>query len=257
MSITEVTYEEMSRIVPLFEGWQETIIWSCLQGYMGNAFVADDKYSSAQVVVGDFCFFAGVPNEELVKHIPEREKRGIILMIPSEEKWNDVIEYAWGNHARKTLRHAIKKETNIFNKKLLGEYAKALPGKYRLEMIDETLYDQVLQEEWSKDLCAVFRDYKQYQKHGLGVAVLEEGRIVAGASSYTVYDGGIEIEIDTKEEYRRQGLATACGAKLILECLERGKYPSWDATSLRSVALAEKLGYHRDKEYDTYEVKVQ
>lgn len=46
-------------------------------------------------------------------------------------------------------------------------------------------------------------------------------------------------------------------AKLILECLEREKYPSWDAINLRSVALAEKLGYHRDKEYDTYEMRVR
>ncbi len=34
----------------------------------------------------------------------------------------------------------------------------------------------------------------------------------AGASSYSVYKGGIEIEIDTSSEYRRRGLATACGA---------------------------------------------
>ncbi len=41
-------------------------------------------------------------------------------------------------------------------------------------------------------------------------------------------------------------------AKLILECMDRGLYPSWDAHDMRSVALAEKLGYHLDKEYVTY-----
>ena len=39
---------------------------------------------------------------------------------------------------------------------------------------------------------------------------------MAGASSYTVYDGGIEIEIDTRPDVRRLGLALACGARLIL-----------------------------------------
>lgn len=75
---------------------------------------------------------------------------------------------------------------------------------------------------------------------------------MAGASSYTFYREGIEIEIDTKESHRRKGLATACGASLILECLKRDKYPSWDAIDLRSVALAEKLGYHRAEDYTTY-----
>jgi RimJ/RimL family protein N-acetyltransferase len=41
---------------------------------------------------------------------------------------------------------------------------------------------------------------------------------------------------------------------LIMECLDRGLYPSWDAANKGSVALAEKLGYHFEKEYVTYEI---
>lgn len=78
--------------------------------------------------------------------------------------------------------------------------------------------------------------------------------MVSGASSYTVYRGGIEIEIDTRIDYRRQGLALACGAKLIMECLKRGLYPSWDAQNPGSVALSQKLGYHFDREYPVYEI---
>ena len=53
---------------------------------------------------------------------------------------------------------------------------------------------------------------------------------------------------------KRKGLAYVCGSKLILECLERGLYPSWDAQNKWSVALAEKLGYHFSHEYTAYEV---
>lgn len=94
-----------------------------------------------------------------------------------------------------------------------------------------------------------------YQKYGLGVVALKDGEPVSGASSYTSYNGGIEIEIDTREDHRRRGLAFACGAKLILECLARGWYPSWDAQNKWSAALAEKLGYHFDGEYTAYEVQ--
>ena len=86
------------------------------------------------------------------------------------------------------------------------------------------------------------------------VIICGKGRIVSGASSYSRYDKGIEIEIDTEKAHRRRGLATAAGAALILECLSRGLYPSWDAQNKWSVALAEKLGYHFDHEYVAYEV---
>ena len=55
--------------------------------------------------------------------------------------------------------------------------------------------------------------------------------------------------IDTRENHRRRGLAYVCGARLILECLDRGLYPSWDAQNKASVALAEKLGYHYSPMY--------
>lgn len=104
------------------------------------------------------------------------------------------------------------------------------------------------------DLVSQFDDYELYRKHGLGVVVEKDGEPVSGASSYSGYMGGIEIEIDTREDYRRRGLATVCGAKLILECLDRGWYPSWDAQNKWSVGLAEKLGYHFDREYEVFEI---
>ena len=67
------------------------------------------------------------------------------------------------------------------------------------------------------------------------MAVMRNGEPVSGASSYSGWPGGIEIEIDTREDYRRQGLAYAAAAALILACLDRGLYPSWDAQHLASV----------------------
>ena len=79
---------------------------------------------------------------------------------------------------------------------------------------------------------------------------------MAGLTEEQCKAQGIEIEIDTREDYRRQGLAYVCGARLILECLDRGLYPSWDAQNKASVALAEKLGYHYSHTYTVYEIMV-
>ena len=99
-----------------------------------------------------------------------------------------------------------------------------------------------------------FSDYENYRNLGIGAVICKDNIIVSGASSYSRYQEGIEIEIDTKEEYRRKGLAYICGAKLILECLERNLYPSWDAHNKGSVALAEKLGYHYSHTYTAIEI---
>ena len=78
--------------------------------------------------------------------------------------------------------------------------------------------------------------------------------IVSGASSYTRYREGIEIEVDTVESERRKNLALIVCSALILRCLKEGLYPSWDAQNMGSVHLAEKLGYEFDHTYVAYEV---
>lgn len=253
--MVEVMREHANRIAPLFRGWNETLIDSFLQGYMGRAW-ADNLAApaSAQILVGDFCFFAGIPDAQLVRNIPSAFQPDFLLMIPQNEDWSSLIEKTYGERCERTLRYAIKKEPRVFHREKLHSYAEKIKPPYRLRMIDETLYRRAKAEPWSRDLCSQFPVYKDYQAHGIGVMALSGGSPVSGASSYCVYDNGIEIEVDTKSDFRRQGLALACCAKLILECMERKIYPSWDAHDLRSVSLAERLGYHLDHPYTAYTV---
>ena len=167
-----------------------------------------------------------------------------------------MIEQVYGDHAKKVIRYAIKKEPDVFDEEKLQVIVNNLDPEFELKLIDEQLYRECLKEEWSRDLVSQYFDYEQYREIGLGVVALDGQKIVAGASSYSSYRGGIEVEVDTRKDYRRRGLASACGARLILECRRRGWYPSWDAQNLWSVALAEKLGYHLDHEYVAYEVMI-
>lgn len=50
------------------------------------------------------------------------------------------------------------------------------------------------------------------------------------------------------------GKVYAASAALLLRCLDRGLYPSWDAHTSISLALAEKLGYAFSHRYVAYEV---
>ena len=52
-------------IAPLFAGWEETMVWSCLQGVMGRA-EANADGSAAMIVNRDFVFLAGKPDPALL-----------------------------------------------------------------------------------------------------------------------------------------------------------------------------------------------
>lgn len=238
----------------IFAGWQETLIWSCLDGTMGAIYVdCEDNPLSAAALIGDFCFFAGETNEILIKEVALSKE--FLILVPQNAMWEALIEKVCdASRLKKVKRFAFKKEKDGFDREYLEKIAKHLPMGYEIQMIDKELYLKCKNGAWSKDLVSQFKDYEMYQKLGIGVAVLKDGEIVSGASSYSRYEAGIEIEIDTKEEYRRKGLARACGARLILECLKRGLYPSWDAQNMWSMELAKQLGYQFDYEYVAYEV---
>lgn len=217
-------------------------------------FYTNVSEDAAMAILGDFAFYAGNPSEELVKYKPGSCKQDFIIMVPQNNNWAELIEKCYKDKARKVTRYAFKKEKDIFDVEKLKEVVAGLPSDYEIKIIEEAEYNACRKNGWANDLVSQYKDYNTYKSLGIGVAVLKDGELVAGASSYSTYDKGIEIEIDTKKEYRRKGLAYVCGAKLILECLEKGLYPSWDAQNEWSVALAQKLGYHFSHEYVAYEI---
>lgn len=253
MNIRKITDTDCVR--DLFSDWEETLIWSCLQGVMGEIYGGyRDRPVSAMALLGDFCFFTGEVSEELVRFKPELCEQAFVIMVPQNQEWGAAIEAAYGADAKKVTRYAIKKEPGIFDKKYLEQIVSSVPEGYSLQRMDKSLYEKCKSQAWSADLVSLFESCDEYAGKGIGYVITKDGEVVSGASSYSVYKEGIEIEIDTKEEYRRQGFALICGARLILECLGRGLYPSWDAQNKWSVALAEKLGYHFSHEYTAYEV---
>lgn len=246
--------EDTKAVNYLFEKWDEGVIWGCLEKVMGDIYVDNlNNPTSAMAILGDFCYFAGKINEELVMFKPDKLKNSII-MVPENTEWASVIEKCFGNKAERTTRYAMKKEKGVFNVEHLKSIAEGLPKEYEIKIIDEKLYNACFKEQWSRDFVAQYDTYEMYSEKGLGVAILKDGELISAASSYSGFKDGIEVEIATRKDYRHKGLASICGAKLILECIKKGWYPSWDARIMWSVKMAEKLGYHFSHEYVAYNV---
>ena len=175
-----------SLAAPLFEGWAEGMVWACLQGRMG-AVLANDTLSSAAAVLGDFAFFAGAPDRELLDAV------SVPLLVPQNGAWAEAIAAHLGEAVQPVTRYATRKDT-VFDRKQLETFARSLPNPYTIRKIDRNLYDLCSHIPWSRDLVSQYHTWEAYQAQGLGFAVLRDSAPVAGASSYASFDGGIEIE---------------------------------------------------------------
>ena len=251
MEILEAQGELLQKAAALFSGWNDTLILSCLQGMMGKVYVEGD---AAAAYLGDFSLFVGTPSESLLRFKPN-PNCGFLIMTPGNSDWEAKIPAVFGEKAKRTTRYAIRKDTQ-FQRAQLEAMKARLPQGFTMGLLDEETYRYCQENEWCRDWVSQFASYEDFRQRGLGMVVKKDGTPVSGAASYSVYRGGIEIQIDTHKDFRRQGLASAAAAGLILECLDRGLYPSWDAANLWSVALAEKLGYTFSHEYPAFAVNL-
>ena len=243
--------EDKQSVLPLFAGWEETMIASATDGTMGTL-LADDRRrpGAALCEVGAFRLLAGTPCEKLAAF---PLSSGFSVVLPQDEAWATLIEKVYGGRATRVTRYATRKDT-VFDTENLRKLAATAPSAVSFAMIGGDLYDRLLSEGWSRDFVSSYRDKEDFLRKGTGVVAMIGGVPVAGASSYSSYVGGIEIEVDTRPDMRRRHLATACAARLILSCLARGLYPSWDAQNLVSAHLAENLGYRISHAYPAYEI---
>ncbi|MEI5948990.1 GNAT family N-acetyltransferase [Bacillus albus] len=250
--IYEANIHTREKLITIFEDFNNVVLLSYLQGHMGTAWVNDlENPTVAQVTVGIFTFYAGDSNaketKELLGNIPER-----MLVIVNSEEWKKRLETSYERKIDKFLRYKFKRNAEVFDCSKLQSFISALPKGYELRRIDEHIVNNPTLHKVSEDFTSQFQSVEAYLSRGIGYSILYNGEVVCGASSYSIYDNGIEIEVATDHSHRRRGLATIVSAALILACLEKEVYPNWDAANTTSAKLAEKLGYVFDKAYDTY-----
>lgn len=254
----QLEQQELNLIKPFYEKSTDSTIYAYLDGYMGKAFV-DDKESIHHTVIlqGDFVFPSnlGEFHEEtagkMINGLLSYKDKGNMLFVPQTKEWkeffkNSELFFTFPRY------HLNSPSFEQFDPMKLKEFCDGLSKEFSFHRIDETLYEKVMSEGWSRDFCSNFSSVEDFLQHGIGILVMKGDEICCGASSYTAYRKGIEIEIVTQKDYRNLGLATACGAKLILTCLDEGKLPHWDAANETSVRLAMRLGYDYEGPYDTY-----
>ena len=250
--------DRMYMIAPLYEGLEDSMVYACLQGRMGAAYaMTPENPRAALIVSGEYSFFGGDPGSEdaaiITRSLFDVIETGATIGIFPENMpaWETTLMSVQEHNPRAVPRYGIVQKDYDFDITRLDSFVRALPDGFALVPFDEDIYNQAIAENWSQEFCETFASAEDYLKQGFGFAALHNRKLVSGASTMTVYDGGAEVQVATREDYLRKGLAMPCAAALIIECVHRKIRPCWDAATLVSKNMALKLGYEYRGEYTT------
>lgn len=220
----------LQSVASLFAGMEDTLIQTALEGEMGSVWCCEgeEKSTAAFCRTGDFVFPAGdaaAPEALwLLQGLKAQLDGRFAILTPPDVAWSSLIREVFGERAKAGERYAIHRQSR-FDETLLRSFIARLPQGVTLVPIAGQVYDLVMAEGWSCDFCSSFLGKEDFARRGLGVAAMYGGEVIGGASSYICYHGGIELEVDTREDWRRRGIALACCARLILTCMEKGLTP--------------------------------
>ena len=248
--------EKTARIT---EGWDNNFVKICLEGRIGEIYANDPEAPSAAMFrVNEIILFGGEPDREIAKFVPPTYKTHFALMSAKDddERWYSLIEDVYGERATRIRRYATAVNSfDDFDLEYLKEASAALPDGYETVPIDETLYNFCKNDGDFSDFVAQYPTWEEFDRRAIGFICLYHGEPASGISTFADYEGTIELELATKPAHRRRGLAAAVSARIVLECVRRGLYPSWDAANVASLNLSYRFGYHLDHEYTAYEIE--
>ncbi|MBC8531981.1 GNAT family N-acetyltransferase [Gehongia tenuis] len=246
---------DTQRVSTLFLGMDEVIIRGALEGAMGEVWADDTTrwYRAARISLGDFWFLGGDPRSEGARELVDGAADGTVLVCQSED-WHLIVREIYGDRIRQIERYALEQKSTHFDEDRLTAMTRTLPEGCRLAPLDAQLAEEALRHAWCREWVEQFDSPLDFARRGLGMCALCKGEIVAGAASYGICRGEIEIQVTTRKDFRKRGLAKAVSAALILECIQKRIRPNWDAAHRVSACLAQSLGYGKILPYPAFEV---
>ena len=186
-----------------------------------------------------FVYLDGEPEEESIARLDSHFRNRPLVCLT--QAWEERIRAQYPDAA--IYRRTMMKPACRF---ILPENIE-IPEGYRLAEMDEAAFEQHPFSHGKNYSC-----WAAFQAEGSGAVVYCSGEIAAAASSFLSLDGEIELDVSTKETHRGRKLATACVARMLRDCMERGIIVHWDAQNDVSRHLAEKFGFEAEQEYSIF-----
>jgi RimJ/RimL family protein N-acetyltransferase len=132
-----------------------------------------------------------------------------------------------------------------------------LPAGFQISAINDRFceldalsnFDEVIAE-----IESCWNSVADFRRAGFGYCAHDAETIVSWCTAEYVSEGRCGIGIETVAAYGGRGFATLTASAFVEHCAERGVTPHWDCwtSNLPSVAIAEKLGFHKLETYSIF-----
>ena len=242
--LLEIEAVDRSILRSLFESCQydRVLIDSVLEGCFGSAYAdSASEPTVARLDSGAFTMFGGnsvaVDVKELLQLAP------ICYVTPQNDEWRRLLQDEFS--ARITVLPFTGFSSGSLDLAHLAKLIGVLPSAFELKQIDKPLAEQLPSDIGNENFFENFWSVHDFLGRGIGYCIVYQNRIVSAATSMAQSSKAIDIEIETVPDFRKQGLGTVVGAKLVSHCLEQRIEPQWLAANAVSEKLALKLGYVR------------
>lgn len=232
----------------------DQMVAAVLDDYMGKAFMDSEKptFAVLEFPAANVSFLGGdLSHSSAYTYLKNLPKLWMIFVTASKlEKLTETVHR--GKWVR-LQRHAFSSEN--LDVAALQEFSKQVPAGFQVKKIDVVLARRLLEDkanEFASQHLVNFNSPEDFAERGFGYCVCDGETVACVASTFTISKEGIEIQIDTKPNYRGKKLGTVAAAHLILHSLDRNLDPSWDAATEISANMARKLGYTPQASYEIY-----
>ncbi len=230
--------------VPCLHG----IIQAGLHG-MGRVWLSDEREPRAGVMTcGDVLICAGEAEErdiELLRGAVCSDRREWVAWCPGQ--WRALLSGI--RNFRVETRYAF--DPGILpDPRAVRALLDGMPGDLCAVPLEGAWISWCRQHAWSRDFVSCYASADEFTAISAGVLLLRDDEPVSGASGYVSYPGGIEVQVQTRDDQQGKGYATLASAALLLRCHEKGIRATWDAANAASAAIAAKLGYRQIMPYE-------
>ncbi len=252
--IKEITAEQRIELINFLEKclYDRVLIDSVLEGKFGKAYVNSKgpieivRLDSASITIlygnsDSICI------NDIIKVAP------IYYVTPQNTEWETKLRSIYEN--RINVINFINYTPNDIKKDHLRKIIDCLDPSYQIKQIDNDLAKRVEVDIENEYFFENFISIEDYLRRGIGFCVCHENKLVSAATSMAQSSKAIDIEIETISKYRKLGLGTIVGAKLVLFCLENKIEPKWIAVNKESGSIASKLGFKKGESYTTFEIQ--
>lgn len=250
------------KILPLAKTPQLALVISSVgEGNTPNRIWVDDPDTPRSALVWDttHCLYfmgdvCGPFREELERTLADEiiptaaRKKIYIFKVHYTPHWEETLpEIFVSFKKRKRQLYAytapsveIKSLPEGFERRKINKEFLESPIKNKLDLVEEI------------ELC--WKSVADFLDNGWGFCITHNDEIVCRCTAEYVSQGKCGIGIETGEEYKQLGCATAAASALVDYCLSRGITPHWDSweDNIPSIKTAQKVGFAKVADFSVY-----